>query len=534
MRILTINKFPQYQFKLVDDYIIVNCSPNSNIAKILPSLLFAFDGKSVYKIHIKSFLVKLESIKKALNLDELELDEFLNGTKKEKLEEHQELNGKISKLKATLFPYQKDCINYGTHYKYSIMGCAVGLGKTLISLGITANCRKTIAIVPASLKDNYKREVEKFTDKTAFVIKKWQDCEKIKDESIIIVNYEIIDKCLSIFKGCDAIVCDEVQKVTNPMAKTSKALYNILLEFKPTYFVGLSGTVTNGKTGQFFQLLRMCSLNKEDCGVKIHDDKRYNIHFRFQQFFSHERSNGFGSQFYGIKNYPELKKLLQKKYISQTVEENLPQLPNIIRQFKDVNVKFDSEQEKQLIDFFNKNDEKDSKKKSELVEIKRIHAESKAESTAKFILELLEEEDKIICFSDHRKPVETIKNILESEGIKVSVINGDVKIEDRQKLVNEFQEGDTQVFLATIPTANAGFTLTSSNIVIMNDCSWNPAHIIQCEARSRRIGQKSTVRAFFMVNGKIDKIIVRTLLQKLKTMNVVNTDGKTTEYEINE
>lgn len=206
MRILTINKFPQYQFKLVDDYIIVNCSPNSNIAKILPSLLFAFDGKSVYKIHIKSFLVKLESIKKALNLDELELDEFLNGTKKEKLEEHQELNGKISKLKATLFPYQKDCINYGTHYKYSIMGCAVGLGKTLISLGITANCRKTIAIVPASLKDNYKREVEKFTDKTPFGIKKWQHCSKIKNESNIIVNYEIIGKLICIFKDGDHIV----------------------------------------------------------------------------------------------------------------------------------------------------------------------------------------------------------------------------------------------------------------------------------------------------------------------------------------
>lgn len=169
-----------------------------------------------------------------------------------------------------------------------------------------------------------------------------------------------------------------------------------------------------------------------------------------------------------------------------------------------------------------------------MVEIKRVHADSKAEATAKFILELLEEEDKIICFSDHRKPVETIKNILESEGIKVSVINGDVKIEDRQKLVNEFQEGNSQVFLATIPTANAGFTLTSSSVVIFNDSSWNSAHIIQCEARARRIGQKSTVRAFFMVNGKVDKIIIKTLLQKLKTMNIVNTDGKTTEYEIND
>jgi SNF2 family DNA or RNA helicase len=411
------------------------------------------------------------------------------------------------------------------------MGCAVGLGKTLISLGITYTCKKTVVIVPASLKDNYKREVEKFTNKKAFVIKKWQDSEKIPEGiDIIILNYEIIEKCSKVFIGADAIVCDEIQKVSNPMAKMSKDLYSIVLNNKPKYFVGLSGTITNGKVGHFFQLLRLCSLNKEDCGLRLQDDKRYNIHFRFQQFFSHEKSNGFGSKFYGLKNYPELKNLLKKKYISKTVEENLPEMPNIIRQFKQVNVKFDSEQERMLLQGF----EKSSINEGELTTIKRLHAESKVEGTYTFIRELLEQNEKVIVFSDHILPTTKLYEMFISDGIKCSLINGDTKIEDRQKQVNDFQEGENEVFIATIPTANSGFTLTSSSIVVFLDCSWNPAHLIQCEARARRIGQTRTVRAFFMVNGKVDKIIIKTLLQKLKVMNIINTDSKSTNYEIME
>lgn len=528
MKVITCNKFPQFSLKLIDDKIIVEASSRTKIYPILKALFFKDSSENTLSLSMNIFKSNIKNISDKLGLDSEELKDFLSIDVKETLDEHPELESKINGLKATLYKYQKDCINYGTYYKYSLMGCAVGLGKTLISLGITYNCKKTIVIVPASLKDNYKKEVEKFTNKKAIVIKKWQDCDKIKDETIIIINYEIMEKCLNIFKGCDAIVCDEVQKITNPMAKISKTLYSIVMNNKPEYFIGLSGTITNGKVGQFFQLLRICSLSPNDCGLRLQEDKRYNIHFRFQQFFSHEKYNGFGSSFYGFKNYPELKKLLKKKYISQTVEDNLPELPSIIRQFKQVDVNFDSEQERLLLEGFENTKASDG----ELTTIKRLHAVSKIEGTFKFVRDLIESGEKVIIFSDHRQPTIDLNDLFIREGVKVSLINGDTKIEERQKQVNSFQEGNSQVFIATIPTANSGFTLTSSSIVVINDCSWNPAHIVQCIARSRRIGQKNTVRAFFMVNGKIDKIIIKTLLQKLKVMNIVNTDGRTEDFEI--
>ena len=103
---------------------------------------------------------------------------------------------------------------------------------------------------------------------------------------------------------------------------------------------------------------------------------------------------------------------------------------------------------------------------------------------------------------------------------------------ERQKDVDLFQEGDSRVFLATIPTASAGFTLTSSSVVIFNDISWNPIDIIQCEGRARRIGQKKTVRAFYMVSDKVDKIILNTITSKIKIMNTVLSEGKEATFKV--
>lgn len=531
MKILTCNKHPQHSLKLIDDKIIIEASSRMKIYPILKTLFFKDSSENTLTISMNIFKSNLKNISDKLGLDSEELKDFLSIEEKEVLTEHPHLNEQISQLKANLYPYQKDAINYALNYNYCIIGAAIGLGKSLISIGITINCKKTIVIVPASLKDNYKKEVEKFTDKKAIVIKNWKDCDKVKDESIIIINYEIIEKCSKIFEGCDSIVCDEIQKANNSMSKMGKALFSKVLLHKPKYFIGLSGTPISGKVPQFFQLLRYCSLNSNDCGIKLQEDKRYNIAFRFAQFFSHEKSNGFGSVFYGLKNYPELKKLLKKKYVRYTVEEHLPQMPDIIRQQIEIQSSFESENEKQLLEAFNSK-EKGQSLTGELSTIKRLHAESKVNGTYDFILELLDSEEKVIVFSDHKLPIEKLQEKFLESGIKTSVVSGDIKMVERQKDVDLFQEGDSRVFLATIPTASAGFTLTSSSVVIFNDISWNPIDIIQCEGRARRIGQKKTVRAFYMVSDKVDKIILNTITSKIKIMNTVLSEGKEATFKV--
>ena len=75
-------------------------------------------------------------------------------------------------LKIEPYPYQREGISFGLKSKRIIIGDEPGLGKTLQSIGIvdTANAYPCLVICPSSLKINWQREFEKFTDKSAIVL----------------------------------------------------------------------------------------------------------------------------------------------------------------------------------------------------------------------------------------------------------------------------------------------------------------------------------------------------------------------------
>ena len=69
-------------------------------------------------------------------------------------------------LRVEPYPYQREGIIYGLDKKRLIIGDEPGLGKTLQSIGIvdTADAYPCLVICPSSLKINWQREFEKFTD----------------------------------------------------------------------------------------------------------------------------------------------------------------------------------------------------------------------------------------------------------------------------------------------------------------------------------------------------------------------------------
>ena len=75
-------------------------------------------------------------------------------------------------LKVEPYPYQKEGIEAGLHWQRFLIGDEPGLGKTLQSIGVvdTANAYPCLVICPSSLKINWQREFEKFTDKKALVL----------------------------------------------------------------------------------------------------------------------------------------------------------------------------------------------------------------------------------------------------------------------------------------------------------------------------------------------------------------------------
>ena len=75
-------------------------------------------------------------------------------------------------LRVEPYEYQREGILFGLERHRLLIGDEPGLGKTLQSIGIvdTASAYPCLVICPSSLKINWQREFEKFTDKKALVL----------------------------------------------------------------------------------------------------------------------------------------------------------------------------------------------------------------------------------------------------------------------------------------------------------------------------------------------------------------------------
>jgi SNF2 family DNA or RNA helicase len=91
----------------------------------------------------------------------------------------------------------------------------------------------------------------------------------------------------------------------------------------------------------------------------------------------------------------------------------------------------------------------------------------------------------------------------------------------RQKMIQEFQRGDYQVFVSTDAGAY-GVTLTAADVVVHVDQPWNPAIMRQREDRLHRIGQEESVQVVTLMADKtVDQKIRGILHGKLQTISAV-------------
>jgi len=107
---------------------------------------------------------------------------------------------------------------------------------------------------------------------------------------------------------------------------------------------------------------------------------------------------------------------------------------------------------------------------------------------------------------------------------RVGIINGGVTPDKRHFLVKEFQEGRLDCLVLTIGAGGKGFKLTRSRHQIFNDQSWVPGDNKQAWKRIHRIGQKRGVIIHYIIGGKIDKLISRSIREKEKVLKDVLED----------
>ncbi len=134
---------------------------------------------------------------------------------------------------------------------------------------------------------------------------------------------------------------------------------------------------------------------------------------------------------------------------------------------------------------------------------------------------------KILLFSQFTSMLDIISKRLDDEGISYFTITGQTRPAERIRLVNEFNEDGTQVFLISLKAGGTGLNLTGADIVIHYDPWWNLSAENQASDRAYRIGQKRHVQIYKLITDRtIEEKIIELQSRKAELYDIaVNGEG---------
>lgn len=344
---------------------------------------------------------------------------------------------------------------------------------------------------------------------------------------IAVINYESthregIFEALAAYKP-DLIVCDESQRIKNPSAAQSKALHK-LGDAAPFRMI-LSGTPVQNNAVDLYSQYRF--LDPAVYGANFYAFKnRYCI------------MGGYGQhQIVGYRNMDELVEKEHSVAYRVTKEEclDLPQQTFINRyvQFTDAEQAIYEQLRKssfleletgenvtattiltmylrlmQLTGGFLTADESTRPK-----QVNTAKLDALADIVDDYVVDAGK---KLVIFARFRAEIAAIDNLLRLRKIQYGSIYGDVPMEERGKIVDDFQTNpDTKVFVAQIQTAGLGITLHAASTAVFYSYDYNYANYAQALARIHRIGQRLPVTYIHLVvDGSIDEKILAALENK--------------------
>lgn len=141
------------------------------------------------------------------------------------------------------------------------------------------------------------------------------------------------------------------------------------------------------------------------------------------------------------------------------------------------------------------------------------------------VLSVVEQERKVIVWARFRVEIEDIVATLEAEGLRVVQYHGGVNKRDRNAAIDDFQEGDADVFVGQQQSGGVGITLTKASCVIYFSNTFNLYDRLQSEDRAHRIGQEEDVVYINIVaRNTIDQAIVGALSDKKDIADLITGD----------
>lgn len=430
-------------------------------------------------------------------------------------------------------PHQVEAIEYGLNHPGFLNGDQQGLGKTFEAL-MTAEIRRQqeglehimILCGVNSLRQNWKREIQRFTGQDACIIgeritrngtikapstaDKLEDLKKIEQLPVyLILNVEALraqeitdllsDLCV---RQINMIIFDEMHKCKSPVSQSGKAL----LRLNPKYKLALSGTPLLNDPMDLYLFMRWIGVEQRTFWkFKEHHEIRKEIRLRQLD----EEGRHIRRMIpVGFKNLDEVRRKMDH-FMIRRLKEDVLDLPEKVYTTEYLEMetkqrKIYEEIYKGLLDDVDKIKQSPNPLTS-FIRLRQATADTSLVSTKvsesvkldrmeDIVAETVGNGEKIIIFSYyHEVAVNALKRL---ERYHPAQILQETKDPEAQK---ERFRTETDVLVGTIGVMGTGHTLTEATTVLFLDQPWTSGDLEQAEDRAHRIGQTRPVHYITLV-----------------------------------
>lgn len=433
-------------------------------------------------------------------------------------------------LRVEPYEYQKEGILFGLKHRRLLIGDEPGLGKTLQSIGIvdTAAAYPCLVICPSSLKINWQREFEKFTDKKPLVLDNatrasWPYLLGMGMFHVAIVNYEslrkffvwdikggktftlkdvVFSRDINVFRS---VIMDESHRLKDPAAQQTMFTRGIV-EGKE-WRILLSGTpVVNHAKDLVAQLAIMGRLVSDFGG-----------------------RGKFLADYGENENLSELSdKLYDTCMIRREKAKVLTQLPDKTRTDLYVDISNREEYDLAAADLaaylreYTECTDREIRRKMRMealvkfMTLRSLASKGKVRQATDFIKNFLANGKPLIVFCSLKEVVKALQKQFP-DAVRVT---GDDNTAEKQAAVDAFQSGEARLIICSVKAAGVGLTLTAASNVAFVEFPWTYADCCQCEDRAHRIGQKNNVNCYYLIGrNTIDPVLYNIIHRKRSIAN---------------
>lgn len=423
-----------------------------------------------------------------------------------------------SLLHTSLYPYQKEGVRFAARAGRAILADEMGLGKTVQALATAELLRRegfagsALVLCPTTLKYQWKREIERFTDQTAVVVEGTAEerQEQMNGDAFFkIASYNSLTPDLP---SPDLLILDEVQRLKNWNTQAARAVRRIASR----YTLILSGTPLENRLEELYSI------------VELVDQFLLSPYYVFKDRYILTDTDG---RTVGYRGLSDVRRRLEGVMLRRRKADVALQLPPRIDKYLFVPMTPKQmeahnalkQQAARLVakwhrqHFLSEMDRKQllltlSQMRMVCDSLYVLDQHSRADTKVEEVMNLLDESGvtvngeaadgeapKVVIFSQWERMTRLVAEELERSGVEYVYLHGSVPAAERQTRVQTFQtDPRVRVFLSTDAGAT-GLNLQAASLVINLDLPWNPAVVEQRIGRIHRIGQQRGVQVIHLI-----------------------------------